>query len=121
MAYFNRKTLIGSFELNNIEHAQAGIPEVEIEFALDINGILTVKAKDNKTLSTNTINIRDFSGLNESVIASIRQKAIDERAVDEVALKASMVWKRIFEYVVLLRRQSIQDPTLKNLRNKQNP
>ena len=108
-------TLIGSFELNNIEHAQAGIPEVEIEFALDINGILTVKAKDNKTLSTNTINIRDFSGLNESVIASIRQKAIDERAVDEVALKASMVWKRIFEYVVILRRQSIQDPTLKNL------
>ena len=108
-------TLIGSFELDNIQLAQAGIPTIDIEFQLDMDGILSVNAIDKTTLASNAIKIRDFSSDDEAGIALKRKQAMEWRDFDQVSLKAASYWSKIFEYVVRLRRRSIQEPALKAL------
>ena len=108
-------TLIGSFELDNIQLAQTGIPTIDIEFQLDMDGILSVNAIDKTTLASNAIKIRDFSSDDEAGIALKRKQAMEWRDVDQMTLKAASYWSKIYEYVVRLRRKSIQEPALKAL------
>jgi len=108
-------TLIGSFELDNIQLAQAGIPEIDIEFQLDMDGILSVSAIDKTTLASKAIKVREISSDDEAGILLKRKQAVEWRDFDQVNLKAASYWSKVFEYVVRLRRRSIQEPALKSL------
>ncbi|RVW09295.1 molecular chaperone DnaK [Prescottella agglutinans] len=60
--------LLGSFELSGIPPAPRGVPQIEVTFDIDANGIVHVTAKDKGTGKENTIKIQDGSGLSKEEI-----------------------------------------------------
>ncbi|AGT06511.1 chaperone DnaK, heat shock protein [Corynebacterium glutamicum MB001] len=60
--------LLGSFELGGIAPAPRGVPQIEVTFDIDANGIVHVTAKDKGTGKENTITIQDGSGLSQDEI-----------------------------------------------------
>merc|ERR1712070_398339 len=60
--------LLGQFDLTDIPPAPRGIPQIEVNFDIDSNGILLVSAKDNKTGREQKIEIKASSGLSEEEI-----------------------------------------------------
>ena len=60
--------LLGSFELAGIAPAPRGVPQIEVTFDIDANGIVSVSAKDKATGKENTIKIQDGSGLSDEEI-----------------------------------------------------
>ncbi|MGO9182825.1 molecular chaperone DnaK [Mycobacterium sp.] len=60
--------LLGSFELTGIPPASRGIPQIEVTFDIDANGIVHVTAKDKGTGKENTIKIQEGSGLSKEEI-----------------------------------------------------
>ncbi|AZA12631.1 molecular chaperone DnaK [Corynebacterium choanae] len=66
MAAMNKR--LGSFELGGIAPAPRGVPQIEVTFDIDANGIVHVTAKDKGTGKENTIKIQDGSGLSQEEI-----------------------------------------------------
>ncbi|GCE36173.1 molecular chaperone DnaK [Rhodococcus sp. USK10] len=60
--------LLGSFELADLPPAPRGVPQIEVTFDIDANGIVHVTAKDKGTGKENTIKIQDGSGLSKEEI-----------------------------------------------------
>ncbi|MEE2060286.1 molecular chaperone DnaK [Rhodococcus artemisiae] len=60
--------LLGSFELGGIAPAPRGVPQIEVTFDIDANGIVHVTARDKGTGKENTIKIQDGSGLSQEEI-----------------------------------------------------
>src|ERR1043165_7467727 len=60
--------LLGSFELTGIPPAPRGVPQIEVTFDIDANGIVHVTAKDKGTGKENTIRIQEGSGLSKDEI-----------------------------------------------------
>src|SRR4051812_14959027 len=60
--------LLGSFELTGIPPAPRGVPQIEVTFDIDANGIVHVTAKDKGTGKENTIRIQEGSGLSKEEI-----------------------------------------------------
>ena len=60
--------LLGSFELGGIAPAPRGVPQIEVTFDIDANGIVHVTAKDKGTGKESTITIQDGSGLSQEEI-----------------------------------------------------
>jgi len=66
---------LGRFNLDGIPPAPRGMPQVEVSFDIDANGILTVKAKDKSTSKEQSIRIEGSSGLSEADIEKMRKDA----------------------------------------------
>ncbi len=73
MAPDNR--LLGEFNLEGIPPAPRGVPQVEVKFDIDANGILSVAAKDLGTGKEQTVRIEQSSGLSEEEIGAMRKDA----------------------------------------------
>ncbi len=73
MAADNRK--LGEFHLEGIEPAPRGMPQIEVAFDIDANGILNVSAKDLKTSKENKITIKSDSGLSQEEVDRMRRDA----------------------------------------------
>jgi molecular chaperone DnaK len=84
----NNKT-IGRFELADIPTAPRGVPQIEVTFDLDANGILHVSAKDMGTGKEQSIKITASSGLSEDEIKKMQQDA--ELHADEDKKRKEMV------------------------------
>ncbi|PRY06782.1 molecular chaperone DnaK [Pontibacter ummariensis] len=87
MAKDNRT--IGRFHLSDIPPAPRGVPQIEVTFDIDANGILHVTAKDKATGKEQKIRIEASSGLSEQEIEKMRQEAeanaeADKRAKEEI-------------------------------------
>jgi molecular chaperone DnaK len=67
--------LLGEFNLEGIEPAPRGMPQVEVSFDIDANGIMHVSAKDKKTGKENKITIKSNSGLSEAEIEQMVKDA----------------------------------------------
>ena len=74
--------LLGSFELAGIAPAPRGVPQVEVTFDIDANGIVHVTAKDKGTGKENTIVIQDGSGLSKEEIDQMIKDAEEHAAED---------------------------------------
>jgi molecular chaperone DnaK len=83
----NRK--IGEFNLEGIRPAPRGEPQIEVSFALDKNGILTVKARDKDTGKENKIEIKGSSGLSQEEVERMRREA--EAHADEDKKKIELI------------------------------
>jgi len=70
----DNKTL-GKFILDGIPPAPRGVPQIEVTFDIDANGILKVTAKDKATGRTQHITITASSGLSDSEVEKMRQDA----------------------------------------------
>lgn len=66
---------LGEFELMGIPPAPRGIPQIEVTFDIDANGIVTVSAKDKATGKEQQITIRSSGGLSESEIKKMVKEA----------------------------------------------
>jgi molecular chaperone DnaK len=75
--------LIGNFRLDGIPPAARGMPQVEVTFDIDANGILSVKAQDKATGKEHSITIEASSGLNESEIDRMVKEAEANAADDQ--------------------------------------
>jgi molecular chaperone DnaK len=73
MAAQNR--LLGQFNLEGIPPAPRGVPQIEVKFDIDANGILNVAARDLGTGKEQTVRIEQSSGLSESEIEKMRKEA----------------------------------------------
>ena len=80
---------LGRFHLDGISPAQKGVPQVEVTFDIDADGILNVSAKDKATGKEHSIRIEASSGLNEDEIKKMKSDAEmhakeDEQKVEEI-------------------------------------
>ncbi len=87
----DNKTL-GRFELSGIPPAPRGVPQIEVTFSIDANGIVNVKAKDLGTNKEQSITIQSGSGLSEEEINRMVKEAEehadeDKRKGEEIELK----------------------------------
>ena len=87
----DNKTL-GNFDLTGINPAPRGVPQIEVSFDIDANGIIKVTAIDKATNKEQNIVIKDSSGLSEEEITRIVQEA--EIHAESDKLKRELVDKR---------------------------
>lgn len=81
MAADNRT--LGKFHLDGIPPAPRGVPQIEVIFDIDANGILHVKAKDKGTNKEQSIRITSSSGLNQEEIEKMKNDAKEHAAEDK--------------------------------------
>ncbi|MEG0930966.1 molecular chaperone DnaK [Algoriella sp.] len=84
-ALFNDNKEIGRFDLVDIPPAQRGVPQIEVTFDIDANGILSVSAKDKGTGKEQSIKIEASSGLSDADIERMKKEAQENAAKDEEA------------------------------------
>ena len=75
--------VLGQFNLEGIPPAPKGVPQIEVTFDIDANGILTVSSKDKGTGKSQSITISGSSGLSEEEINKMVQDAEAHKAEDE--------------------------------------
>ena len=76
---------IGRFHLDGLPPAQRGVPQVEVTFDIDANGIIKVSALDKGTNKSHEIRIEASSGLSEEDIAKMKQEAEANADADKAA------------------------------------
>ncbi|MFV8480139.1 molecular chaperone DnaK [Mycoplasma sp. AA7A] len=96
----NDNKLLGQFNLTGIEPAPRGIPQIEVSFSIDVNGITTVTAKDVKTNKEQSITIQNSSKLSEAEI---------EKMIKEAELNKEADKKRKEEAETIVRAESLID------------
>ncbi len=77
--------LLGEFNLGGIAPAPRGVPQIEVTFEVDANGILNVTAKDKATGKEQSIRIEASSGLSDAEIQRMRDEAKANEAADKQA------------------------------------
>merc|ERR1712182_126868 len=106
--------LLGKFHLDAIPPAPRGVPQVEVTFDIDANGILNVSAKDKSTGKSNQITITNEKGrLSQSEIDRMVSEAEKFKAEDE-ANKAKIEAKNGLENYCFTMRNTLQEEKLKD-------
>jgi len=77
---------LGRFNLSGLPPAPRGVPQIEVSFDLDANGILNVKARDLGTGKEQQIEIKSDSGLTDAEVEKMRREA-EEHADEDLALR----------------------------------
>ncbi len=99
---------LGKFILEGIAPAPRGIPQVEVSFNVDANGILEVKAKDKSTGKENSIRIEGGSKLSDEEIKKMQQDA-DENAEADKKKKELIDAKNMAESMIFTAEKSLKD------------
>jgi molecular chaperone DnaK len=81
----NQNKSLGTFNLDGIPPAPRGVPQVEVTFDIDANGILNVSAKDKGTGKTHNIRIEAGSGLSKEEIEKMKNEAKANEESDKIA------------------------------------
>ena len=82
---FSGNKLLGEFNLEGIDPSPRGMPQIEVTFDIDANGILKVSARDKKTGKSNNITIKANSGLSEGEIQKMIKEAEENAEADKKA------------------------------------
>jgi molecular chaperone DnaK len=83
---------LGNFRLDGIPAADRGVPQIEVTFDIDVDGILSVKAKEKETGVEQSVTIQGASNLNESEVEDMLAEAekyasIDKQKRENIELK----------------------------------
>jgi molecular chaperone DnaK len=106
MATYNKT--IGRFELTDIPPAPRGLPQIEVTFDLDANGILHVSAKDLGTGKEQSIKITASSGLSEEEIKKMQQDA-ELHAEEDRKRKEQVEAKNQADSLIYATEKSLKD------------
>ena len=79
----NNNKELGMFKLDGIAPARRGVPQIEVTFDIDVNGIVHVSAKDKGTGKEQSITIQNTSGLSDEEIDRMVREAEEHKAEDE--------------------------------------
>lgn len=104
--------LLGSFELSGIPPAPRGVPQIEVSFDIDANGILNVSAVDKGTGKKQTITITNDSKMSKEQIEEMIKEAEKYKADDE-AQKERVESKNALENYLYNTRNTIDKPEVK--------
>jgi molecular chaperone DnaK len=99
---------LGRFILDGIPPAPRGIPQVEVTFDVDANGILAVKAKEKSTGKEQSIRIEARSGLSKEDIEKM-QKEADAHSEEDKKKKEEAEVKNLAEQLVYTAEKSLKD------------
>jgi molecular chaperone DnaK len=80
---FKYNKALGEFKLDGIAPARRGMPQIEVTFDIDANGIMKISAKDKGTGKENKITIKSNSGLSESEIQQMVKEAEENQEADK--------------------------------------
>ena len=100
--------VLGRFRLENIRPAPRGVPQVEVTFDIDANGILHVSARDKDTGAEQRITISETSNLNQSEIQRMVADAEAHRSED-AALRAQVDARNELDTVAYQVRRTLED------------
>ena len=103
----DNKTL-GHFQLNNIPPAPRGVPQIEVSFDIDANGIVNVKAKDLGTNKEQSITITASSTLTDAEIDKMMKEAEANQEEDKKRKEAAEI-KNDAEQLVFTTEKSLKD------------
>lgn len=108
---------LGTFELSGIPPAKRGIPQIEVTFDIDANGIMQVNAVDKATGKANKITITNDKGrLSKDEVDAMIRKA-EEMAEEDKACKEKVEAKNELEQYAYNLRQSLSEDNVKNTLN----
>ncbi|HVU06207.1 MAG TPA: molecular chaperone DnaK [Candidatus Paceibacterota bacterium] len=99
---------LGKFILDGIPPAPRGVPQVEVTFDIDANGILNVKAKEKSTGKEQSIKIQGSSGLSKEDIERMKKDA-EMNAADDEKKRAEAEAKNIAEQMIYTAEKSLKD------------
>ena len=103
----DNKTL-GNFQLTNIPAAPRGVPQIEVTFDIDANGIVNVKAKDLGTNKEQSITITSSTNLSDEEIDKMMKEAEANKAADEKRKEEADI-KNDAEQAIFMTEKSIKD------------
>ncbi len=106
MAADNRT--LGRFHLEGLPPAPRGIPQIEVTFDIDANGIMHVSAKDKATAKEQSIRITSSSGLNKDEIDKMKNQA-KEHAAEDKKKKESVDIKNSADNLVFQTKKQIEE------------
>jgi len=99
---------LGRFILDGIPPAPRGMPQIEVSFDIDANGILNVKAKDKATSKEQSIRIEASSGLKKEDIERM-QKEAEVNAEEDKKKKEEVEAKNIAEHMIYTAEKALKD------------
>ncbi|OHA90733.1 MAG: molecular chaperone DnaK [Candidatus Zambryskibacteria bacterium RIFCSPHIGHO2_01_FULL_44_22b] len=103
---------LGRFILDGIPPAPRGVPQIEVTFDVDANGILSVKAKDKASGKEQSIRIEASSGLSKEDIEKM-QKDAEVNAVEDAKKKELIDAKNLAEQLIYTAEKALKDaPTV---------
>ncbi len=106
----NDNRLLGQFNLEGIPPARRGMPQIEVTFDLDVNGILNVSAKDRATNKEQKVRIEQSSGLSKDEIEKMRREADshadEDRRKRELAEARNQAEHRVYEAEKLMEEHA---------------
>jgi molecular chaperone DnaK len=82
---FKYNKALGEFKLDGIAPAMRGMPQIEVTFDIDANGIMNISAKDKQTGKENKITIKSDSGLSDAEIQRMVREAEENAEADKTA------------------------------------
>lgn len=100
--------LLGNFRLDGIEPAPRGLPQIEVAFDIDANGILHVSAQDKKTGKAQKISIEGSSGLSSDEIERAKREA-EEHAEEDRKRQESVETKNQADTLVYQIEKQMKD------------
>ncbi|HEY5556663.1 molecular chaperone DnaK [Acetobacterium sp.] len=103
----DNKTL-GRFQLTGIPAARRGIPQIEVTFDIDANGIVNVSAKDMGTGTTQNVVIKSTTNMSDSEIDKAVKEA-EQHAEDDKKIKAVIEAKNVADSTIYQTEQSLKD------------
>lgn len=104
----NDNKSLGKFVLDGIPPAPRGVPQIEVTFDVDSNGVLNVTAKDKSTGKVQSIKIEASSGLTEADIERMKKDA-EEHAGEDAKKKELIDARNIAEQMVYTAEKALKD------------
>ena len=99
---------LGRFDLTEIPPSPRGLPQIEVEFSIDANGILNVSATDKATSKSQSIEITGSTGLSEQEIEQMKTEA-QEHAIEDKARRELVDLKNQAEHLVYTTSKSLEE------------
>jgi len=99
---------LAKFDLTDIPPAPRGMPQIEVEFAIDANGILNVSATDKATGRSQSVEVKGSTGLSEEEIEQMRKDA-EEHESEDKARRELVDTKNQADAVVYQTKKSLEE------------
>ena len=104
----NDNKMLGNFRLDGIKPAPRGVPQIEVTFDIDRNGILNVTAKDKETGKEQHISIEGSSGLSDDEIEKAKQEAEEFADADKERMESVEI-RNVADNAVYTIRKQLED------------
>lgn len=104
----NQNKTLGRFQLTDIPPAPRGVPQIEVSFDIDANGIVNVTAKDLGTGKKQSITIKNDTGLSEEDVERMVKEA-EEHAEEDKKMKEAVETRNEADQLVFQTEKAIKD------------